>query len=569
MSEDTSEMANGRIAIGVDVGGSGIKAAVVDVESRPAPVGADPRPDADAVDPGRRHRLDRPARQAAVASRAVSATSTPVGIGLPGVTIDGRLKSAANIDPAWIDFPVVERMGRLLKRPVSIINDADAAGIAEMRFGVGADQPGVVIFLTLGTGVGSGVFNDGVLVPNTEFGQMEIRGRAAERRSAAAARVRRGLSWKAWAADLDEHLDRIEQLMWPNLMIIGGGVSKNADRFIPRLTVRCPVVAAALRNDAGIIGAAIVAAETAMPPAPAPDPRSPRSRCRRARLAGLPAMAAASGGQRRRSGRIIEARSHHREGLPDDDRDPRRACRPRRWSSAARPSTRPTARRSSRRPGRPARSIATAPLGGREDVDRAVAAAQAAFEDRKGWANWAAGKRGRSLAKLAALIKEHTEELAQLESRNVGKPITGARGEIIGVEPRLRLLRRRREQDLRPDDPGLEARPRPDPARADRRRRADRAVELPAADGLVEGRAGARRGQHRDPQARQLLPVDGDPARRAGARGGHPGRRPQRRDRPGRLGRRVDRGPSGRSARSPSPARRRPARRSCGWPRAT
>ena len=109
-----------------------------------------------------------------------------------------------------------------------------------MRFGVGRDQPGVVIFLTLGTGVGSGVFVDGILVPNTEFGQMEIRGRPAERRSAAAARIKRGLSWKAWAADLDEHLDRIQQLMWPNLMIVGGGVSKSADKFIPRLTVRCP-----------------------------------------------------------------------------------------------------------------------------------------------------------------------------------------------------------------------------------------------------------------------------------------------------------------------------------------
>ena len=187
------------------------------------------------------------------------------GIGLPGVTIGGVLKSAANIDPAWIDFPVVERLTRVIGRPVTIINDADAAGIAEMRFGIGKDQPGVVIFLTLGTGVGSGVFVDGKLVPNTEFGQMEIRGRPAERRSAAAARVKRGLSWKAWAADLDEHLDRIYQLMWPNLMILGGGVSKNADKYVPRLTVACPVIPAQLRNDAGIIGAAIVAAEAAAP----------------------------------------------------------------------------------------------------------------------------------------------------------------------------------------------------------------------------------------------------------------------------------------------------------------
>ena len=105
------------------------------------------------------------------------------------------------------------------------------------------------------------MFNDGVLVPNTEFGQMEIRGRDAERRSAAAARTRRGLSWKAWAQDLDEHLHAIDKLFWPNLIILGGGVSKNADQFIPRLTQRCPVVPAQLRNDAGIVGAAIVAAE--------------------------------------------------------------------------------------------------------------------------------------------------------------------------------------------------------------------------------------------------------------------------------------------------------------------
>src|SRR6478609_7811978 len=251
MTEDTSEMANGRIAIGVDVGGSGIKAAVVDVESGrlrserirvPTPSPSTP----DAVIASIARVVKRLTKSSGLGD------ATPVGIGLPGVTIDGVLKSAANIDPAWIDFPVVERMGRIIKRPVSIINDADAAGIAEMRFGVGVDQPGVVVFLTLGTGVGSGVFVDGVLVPNTEFGQMEIRGRAAERRSAAIARVRRGLSWKAWAADLDEHLDRIHQLTWPNLMILGGGVSKNADKYIPRLTVKCPVVPAQLRNDAGI-----------------------------------------------------------------------------------------------------------------------------------------------------------------------------------------------------------------------------------------------------------------------------------------------------------------------------
>ena len=262
MTEETPDMASSRIAIGIDVGGSGIKAAVVDVESgrfRSERIRvATPSPSTpDAVLASVARVIKRLARSSGLGD------ATPVGIGLPGVTIDGVLKSAANIDPAWIDFPVVDRLTRVIGRPVTIINDADAAGIAEMRFGIGRDKPGVVIFLTLGTGVGSGVFVDGKLVPNTEFGQMEIRGRAAERRSASAARVKRGLSWKAWAADLDEHLDRIYQLMWPNLMILGGGVSKNADKYVPRLTVPCPVVPAELRNDAGIIGAAIVAAEGA------------------------------------------------------------------------------------------------------------------------------------------------------------------------------------------------------------------------------------------------------------------------------------------------------------------
>ena len=253
----------GALAIGVDVGGSGIKAAVVDTrtgemrsERIRVPTPNPSTPDKVGASIGR------------IVRRLVKAADipddAPIGVGLPGVAIDGSLRTAANIDPAWVDYPIAERLSKALRRRVEIVNDADAAGIAEMRFGVGAGRAGTVIFLTLGTGVGSGVFVDGILVPNAEFGQMEIRGRPAERRSAAAARIKRGLSWKAWAADLDEHLDRIQQLMWPNLMIVGGGVSKSADKFIPRLTVRCPVVPAQLRNDAGIIGAAIVASEAGL-----------------------------------------------------------------------------------------------------------------------------------------------------------------------------------------------------------------------------------------------------------------------------------------------------------------
>jgi polyphosphate glucokinase len=248
------------VAVGVDVGGSGIKAAVVDTatglltsERLRIPTPSPSTPERVSASIGRLVRR--------LAKANALPESVPVGVGLPGVAVGGRLLTAANIDPAWVDYPVADKLAKALKRTVSIINDADAAGIAEMRFGVGAGKPGVVIFLTLGTGVGSGVFVDGKLVPNTEFGQMEIRGRPAERRSASASRVRRGLSWKAWAMDLDEHLQRIEDLMWPTLFILGGGVSKNADKFIPRLTTRTPVVPASLRNDAGIVGAAVVAAE--------------------------------------------------------------------------------------------------------------------------------------------------------------------------------------------------------------------------------------------------------------------------------------------------------------------
>jgi polyphosphate glucokinase len=251
---------SGALAIGVDVGGSGIKAAVVDT------VTGEMRSDRIRVATPSPSTPDKVgASIGRIVRRLVKAGNVPddapIGVGLPGVAIGGRLLTAANIDPGWVDYPIADRLSKALKRRVEIVNDADAAGIAEMRFGIGAGRAGTVIFLTLGTGVGSGVFVDGRLVPNTEFGQMEIRGRPAERRSAAAARNRRGLSWKAWAEDLDEHLQRIADIMWPNLFILGGGVSKNADRFVPRLTVRTPVVPAELRNDAGIVGAAVVAIE--------------------------------------------------------------------------------------------------------------------------------------------------------------------------------------------------------------------------------------------------------------------------------------------------------------------
>lgn len=252
-----------RISIGVDVGGSGIKVGAVDLATGGLA--------------GTRHRVvtPKPSTPEAVikviaslvkrAGAEVDAPTAPVGVGMPAVILDGSTMTAANIDRRWAGFPARDAMSAAVGRPVALGNDADVAGLAEIRYGVGASDPsirrGVVIFLTLGTGVGSAVFNDGVLVPNTELGHMEIRGKDAEWRSSAAARLRRSESWKGWAEDLDEHLKSIDRLFWPRLFILGGGVSKQADRFIPRLTCRPPVIAATLRNEAGIAGAALLAAD--------------------------------------------------------------------------------------------------------------------------------------------------------------------------------------------------------------------------------------------------------------------------------------------------------------------
>jgi polyphosphate glucokinase len=250
-----------RVAIGVDVGGSGIKAAAVDLDS------------GELLSPRHRVPTPQPSTPAAViasiarmirkiATEVELAPSVPVGVGFPAVVIDGVTKSAANVDPGWVDFDADGAMERVIGRPVHLVNDADAAGVAEMRFGAGVGQKGTVFLITLGTGTGSALFYNGMLVPNLELGHMEIRGRDAERRSAAAARLRRGISWKAWATDLDEHLLAIEKLFSPKLFIIGGGVSKRSERFIPKLTVRAAVAPAKLLNDAGIVGAAMAAAET-------------------------------------------------------------------------------------------------------------------------------------------------------------------------------------------------------------------------------------------------------------------------------------------------------------------
>ena len=167
---------------------------------------------------------------------------------------------AANIDPLWVGAQAEQRFGDALGAPVTVINDADAAGLAEATYGAAKDVPGVVILLTLGTGIGSALIHNGVLVPNTEMGHIQVRGKDAERRAAASVREDHDLSWHKWANHLSEVIDVIDHLFWPDLVLLGGGVSRKADKFVPLLEVRPPVRAATLQNAAGIVGAATAAA---------------------------------------------------------------------------------------------------------------------------------------------------------------------------------------------------------------------------------------------------------------------------------------------------------------------
>jgi polyphosphate glucokinase len=241
--------------LGIDVGGSAIKLAPVDVAA-----GALLAERLKAPTP-------RPATPAAVAAAAGSLageydTRGKVGVAVPAVVKNGTALTAANIDSSWIGCDVGAVFEAALGRPVVVLNDADAAGVAEMRFGAGRERRGTIVMLTLGTGIGSAVFVDGVLVPNTEFGHMDIRGREAEHRAAAQVRKQEELSWEEWARRVTEVLVVLEGLLWPDLFIIGGGVSRKHALFMPLLECRTPLLPAALGNHAGIIGAALAAQET-------------------------------------------------------------------------------------------------------------------------------------------------------------------------------------------------------------------------------------------------------------------------------------------------------------------
>jgi polyphosphate glucokinase len=261
-------------AIGIDIGGTGVKAALVDVSTGELL--------------SRRHRVNtpKPATPEAVAAAVKHLVGLigaevdlpadlPAGVGIPGPIKSGVVKVAANIDKRWIGTNAEVLIGKALGgRRVFAINDADAAGLAEIRFGAGRDVEGTVLMLTIGTGIGSGLFVDGRLVPNTEFGHLEFRGRDAELRVSGVARERRNMRWHAWANEFSAFLARVELYFWPDLIILGGGVSKELKKYQRWLVAKAPIVAAKFLNTSGIVGTAMYAtdrmrAEAARPLPPA------------------------------------------------------------------------------------------------------------------------------------------------------------------------------------------------------------------------------------------------------------------------------------------------------------
>ena len=238
--------------LGIDIGGSGIKGAPVDLNQ--------------GILAAERLRIatPQPATPDAVADtvgriiRHFSWTG-PVGCGLPSVVQNGVARTAANIDSSWIGTDVRTLLSQRTVCPVTVINDADAAGIAEMRFGAGRGRNGTILMVTVGTGLGTALFRDGILVPNTELGHLLLNGKVAEKYASAAAREDLGLSYKTWAKRLDLYLHQLQSLFWPDLFILGGGISKKHEKFFPFLTIETEFLPAVLRNQAGIVGAALAA----------------------------------------------------------------------------------------------------------------------------------------------------------------------------------------------------------------------------------------------------------------------------------------------------------------------
>lgn len=244
----------GKKAIGIDIGGTGIKGALVDVSQgtllserirMETPVGGHPEDITEVV------------RQ--ILKDLGSPKDTSVGICFPAVVKHGVAKSAANVSSEWIDFDADAHFTKALKRDVHMLNDADAAGYAEAKYGAAKKQKGLTILATLGTGIGTALLYNGTLIPNSELGHLPLRGESAEKFAAFSVKEREELSWFDWAARLQEYFGLLENLLVPDLFIVGGGVSKEHEEFLPLLRLKTPIVPAELKNSAGIIGAAALA----------------------------------------------------------------------------------------------------------------------------------------------------------------------------------------------------------------------------------------------------------------------------------------------------------------------
>jgi polyphosphate glucokinase len=242
-------------ALGIDIGGTGIKGARVDLDTGEltsarlkyaTPEGGHPGDVLDVVE--------------TLLSDLGADASETLGITFPAVISHGHTMSAANVSADWINLPAEELFQDSLSMPVHFVNDADAAGLAEVTFGSAAGVPGMVMVITLGTGIGSALVYDGVLVPNSELGHLELGGTDAEHRASNAAREREGLSFEQWGSRLTHYFSHLEKLFSPDLFVVGGGVSKQSEEFFPHVTIQTPMVAAGLLNNAGIVGAALFAA---------------------------------------------------------------------------------------------------------------------------------------------------------------------------------------------------------------------------------------------------------------------------------------------------------------------
>ena len=243
-------MTTSSLAIGIDVGGSSIKCALVDLRT--------------GAFAGERFSTPTPAldsTETLLSALEAVATNVPgdhaVGLAFPSVIRSGIVRTAANLNKAWIGKSLAELAGERLQRPVIAVNDADAAGLAELRYGAARDVPGTVLLLTLGTGIGSALFVDGKLVPNTEFGHLQVAGREAELRASGRAKVDQHLSWDGWADQLNLVLEEMHALLWPDLIVLCGGITEEPEKFLDKLHCEARLCVGTLRSEAGIVGAAL------------------------------------------------------------------------------------------------------------------------------------------------------------------------------------------------------------------------------------------------------------------------------------------------------------------------